>query len=33
MSLDAGQRIDDDALAGVVEVEAVRRLKGHVCAS
>ena len=33
MSLDARERIDDDALAGVVEVEAVRRLKGHDCAS
>ena len=29
VALDAGHRIDDDALAGIVEREAVRRLNGH----
>ena len=33
MPLDPGDRIDDDTLAGVVEIEAVRRFNAHDCVS
>ena len=31
MAFDARDRIDDDALAGIVEIETVRRLDAHGC--